>query len=84
MRIELIMEKTEEQIYGELDRELKEIFSIVTEEQRIKALELAMDGYLKATRYIHTATGLSLKFSKAYYDWYIKPGLIGIGTLSQD
>lgn len=69
---------TEEDLWDNMDSKLKEIidFNLLTDEQRIKALELAMDGYLAPTRYIHEVTGMSLKFSKTYYDLYIKPELL--------
>ena len=70
--------KEEQELWTDMDREIKEIinFNILTDEQRIKTLELAMGGYLAPTRYIHEVTGMSLKCSKTYYDLYIKPELI--------
>lgn len=74
------MEKKElkEDIWTDMDKEIKEIinFNILTNEQRIKALELAMSGYLAPTKYIHEVTGMSIKCSKIYYDMYIRPTLI--------
>lgn len=69
---------TEEDLWADMDNEIKEVinFDLLTDEQRIKALELAMDGYLAPTRYIHDVTGMSIKCSKTYYDLYIKPELI--------
>ena len=69
---------TEEDLWDDMDSKLKEIidFNLLTDEQRIKALELAMNGYIAPTRYIHEVTGMSLKFSKTYYDLYIKPELL--------
>ena len=69
---------TEEDLWDNIDSEIKEIidFHLLTDEQRIKALELAMDGYLSPTRYIHEVTGMGLKCSKTYYDLYIKPELL--------
>ena len=71
-------EELEEELWTDMDREIKEIinFNILTDEQRIKTLELAMGGYLAPTRYIHEVTGMNLKCSKTYYDLYIKPELI--------
>jgi hypothetical protein len=71
-------EELEEELWTDMDREIKEIinFNILTDEQRIKALELAMSGYLAPTKYIHEVTGMSIKCSKIYYDLYIKPTLI--------
>lgn len=74
------MEKKElkEDLWTDMDKEIKEIinFNILTNEQRIKALELAMSGYLAPTKYINEVTGMSIKCSKTYYDLYIKPELI--------
>ena len=69
---------TEEDFWDDMDSKLKEIidFNLLTDEQRIKALELAMRGYLAPTKYIHEVTGMGLKCSKTYYDLYIKPELI--------
>lgn len=69
---------TEEDMWNDMDSKIQEIvnFSLLTDEQRIKALELAMDGYLAPTRYIHEVTGMSIKCSKIYYDLYIKPELL--------
>lgn len=69
---------TEDILWADLDREIKEIinFDMLTDEQRIKALELAMSGYLAPTKYIHEVTGMSIKCSKIYYDMYIRPALI--------
>jgi len=71
-------EESEEAIWADLDREIKEIinFDLLTDEQRIKALDLAKTGYLAPTKYIHEVTGMSIKFSKIYYDMYIRPTLI--------
>ena len=71
-------EKSEEALWSDMDREIKEIinFNLLTDEQRINALELAMSGYLAPTKYIHEVTGMSIKCSKIYYDMYIRPTLI--------
>lgn len=71
-------EKSEEALWADMDREIKEIinFDLLTDEQWIKALELAMSGYLAPTKYIHEVTGMSIKCSKIYYDMYIRPALI--------
>ena len=71
-------EESEEAIWTDMDSEIKEIinFNLLTDEQRIKALELAMSGYLAPTKYIHEVTGMSIKCSKLYYDLYIRPTLI--------
>lgn len=71
-------ENTEEALWTDLDREIKEIisFNLLTDEQRTNALELAMKGYLAPTKYIHDVTGMSIKCSKIYYDLYIRPTLI--------
>lgn len=68
----------EEALLADMDREIKEIinFDMLTDEQRIKAIELAMKGYLAPTKYIHEVTGMSIKCSKIYYDMYIRPTLI--------
>ena len=70
-------EEPEEAIWADMDREIKEIinFNLLTDEQRIKALELAMSGYLAPTKYIHEVTGMSIKCSKIYYDMYIRTEL---------
>ena len=69
---------TEEDLWANMDSKIKEIvnFDLLTDEQRIKALELAKKGYLAPTKYIHEITGMSIKFSKTYYDLYIKPSLL--------
>jgi hypothetical protein len=69
---------TEEDLWTDMDREIKEIikFDLLTDEQRTKAIELAMSGYLAPTKYIHEVTGMSIKCSKIYYDMYIRPTLI--------
>jgi len=71
-------EDSKEDIWTDMDSEIKEIinFNLLTDEQRIKALELAMSGYLAPTKYIHEITGMSIKCSKIYYDMYIRPALI--------
>lgn len=68
----------EEALWADMDSEIKEIinFDLLTDEQRIKAIELAMKGYLAPTKYIHEVTGMSIKCSKIYYDMYIRPTLI--------
>lgn len=68
----------EEDLWADMDSKLKEIinFDLLTDEQRIKAIELAMSGYLAQTKYIHEVTGMGLKCSKIYYDLYIKPALV--------
>ena len=68
----------EEDLWADMDSKLKEIinFDLLTDEQRIKSLELAMSGYLASTKYIHEVTGMGLKLSKIYYDLYIKPALV--------
>jgi len=68
----------EKVLWTDMDNEIKEIinFDLLTDEQRTKALELAMSGYLAPTKYIHEATGMSIKCSKIYYDLYIRPTLI--------
>ena len=72
------MSKEEKQLWEDLDSEIKEIihFDLLTDEQRTKALELAMDGYLAPTKYINEVTGMGLKCAKTYYDLYIYPTLI--------
>lgn len=69
---------TEDVLWADLDREIKEIinFDLLTDKQRINALELARKGYLAPTKYIHEVTGMSIKCSKIYYDMYIRPALI--------
>ena len=71
-------EESEENLWTDMDSKIKEIinFDLLTDEQRIKALKLAMSGYLAPTKYIHEATGMSIKCSKIYYDLYIRPTLI--------
>ena len=71
-------EESEETLFADMDSEIKEIinFNLLTDEQRIKALELAMKGYLAPTKYIHEVTGMSIKCSKIYYDMHIRPALI--------
>ena len=71
-------EELKEDFWADMDSKLKEIidFNLLTDEQRLKALDLAMTGYLAPTKYIHEVTGMSLKFSKTYYDLYIRPTLI--------
>lgn len=68
----------EKVLWTDMDNEIKEIinFNLLTDEQRIKALDLAMSGYLAPTKYIHEVTGMSIKCSKIYYDMYIRPALI--------
>ena len=70
-------EKSEEALCADIDNKIKEVvnFNLLTDEQRIKALELAKTGYLAPTKYIHEATGMGLKCSKTYYDLYIYPTL---------
>lgn len=72
------MPQEEKQLWTDLDREIRETINIdlLTDEQRIKALELAMDGWLSPTKYIHEVTGMGIKFAKTYYDLYIYPTLI--------
>lgn len=72
------IEEPEEALWADLDREIKEVinFDLLTDEQRIKALDLVKTGYLAPTKYIHEVTGMSLKCSKTYYDLYIYPTLI--------
>lgn len=69
---------TEDILWADLDSEIKEIinFNLLTDKQRMKALDLAMSGYLAPTKYIHEVTGMSIKCSKIYYDMYIRPTLI--------
>lgn len=71
-------EESEETLWPDMDSEIKEIinFNLLTDEQRTKAIELAMSGYLAPTKYIHEVTGMSIKCSKIYYDMYIRPTLI--------
>lgn len=73
-----IKQDTEEALWTDMDSEIKEVinFDLLTDEQRIKALELAMYGYLAPTKYIHDVTGMSLKCSKIYYDMYILPNIL--------
>jgi hypothetical protein len=68
----------EKVLWTDMDSKIKEIinFNLLTDEQRIKAIELAMSGYLAPTKYIHEVTGMSIKCSKIYYDMYIRPALI--------
>lgn len=71
-------EINEEDFWADMDSVIKEIinFDMLTDEQRIKAIDLAKTGYLAPTKYIHEVTGMSIKCSKIYYDMYIRPTLI--------
>ena len=70
-------ENSKEDIWADMDSKIKDVvnFNLLTDEQHIKALELAKTGYLAPTKYIHEVTGMGLKCSKTYYDLYIYPTL---------